>query len=215
MASENLIELVGKELDLTASDVPLYKRLKSAIEAAIRSNALKAGAVLPGERVLAETLSLSRVTVRKALALLEEEGLLNRRHGFRTEVGSRVGDFLARHLGDDVELDHLAVGLEADGGEGIAADGQGRVDVVLGARTHAVAQVAGGGSRTSAIPVHHLRHDHEAPEADRTDLVDEVRQMRNEIAALNTRLGFAADPEQARPGIGQPQRSEAAALPQT
>jgi GntR family transcriptional regulator len=90
MASENLIELVGKELNLTASDVPLYKRLKSAIEAAIRSNALKAGAVLPGERVLAETLSLSRVTVRKALALLEEEGLLNRRHGFRTEVGSRV-----------------------------------------------------------------------------------------------------------------------------
>ena len=90
MAATDLINLVGKELDLTASDIPLYKRLKAAIEAAIRSNALKAGAVLPGERVLAETLSLSRVTVRKALALLEEEGVLNRRHGFKTEIGSRV-----------------------------------------------------------------------------------------------------------------------------
>ena len=90
MPGISLIELVAKELSLTAADVPLYKRLKSAIEAAIRSNAVKAGAVLPGERVLAESLSLSRVTVRKALALLEEEGLLNRRHGFKTEVGSRV-----------------------------------------------------------------------------------------------------------------------------
>ncbi len=90
MPATSLIELVSKELGETAPDVPLYKRLKSALESAIRSNALKAGGVLPGERVLAESLSLSRVTVRKALSLLEEEGLLNRRHGFKTEVGSRV-----------------------------------------------------------------------------------------------------------------------------
>ncbi|KKX33203.1 GntR family transcriptional regulator [Rhizobium sp. LC145] len=90
MATVDLMELVSRELDRPASDVPLYKQLKTAIETAIRSNALKAGATLPGERVIAETLSLSRVTVRKALALLEEEGLLNRRHGARTEIGSRV-----------------------------------------------------------------------------------------------------------------------------
>ncbi|AZO41928.1 GntR family transcriptional regulator [Mesorhizobium sp. M7D.F.Ca.US.005.01.1.1] len=90
MATVNLIGLVSREMEATASDVPLYRRLKSAIEAAIRSNALKAGAVLPGERVLAEALSISRVTVRKALALLEEEGQLNRRHGSKTEIGSRV-----------------------------------------------------------------------------------------------------------------------------
>ncbi|TIN58957.1 MAG: GntR family transcriptional regulator, partial [Mesorhizobium sp.] len=90
MTTVNLIGLVSREMEATASDVPLYRRLKSAIEAAIRSNALKAGAVLPGERVLAEALSISRVTVRKALALLEEEGQLNRRHGSKTEIGSRV-----------------------------------------------------------------------------------------------------------------------------
>lgn len=90
MAANSLIDMVGTTLGETSSDLPLYKQLKSAIEAAIRSNTVKAGAVLPGERVIAERLSLSRVTVRKALALLEEEGLLNRRHGFKTEVGSRV-----------------------------------------------------------------------------------------------------------------------------
>lgn len=90
MATDELIAVIGKELQASASGLPLYKRLKSAIETAILSNTVKAGAVLPGERVLAEALSLSRVTIRKALALLEEEGFLNRRHGFKTEVGSRV-----------------------------------------------------------------------------------------------------------------------------
>jgi GntR family transcriptional regulator len=90
MAADGLVDLIGRELQSAASGLPLYKRLKTAIETAILSNALKAGAVLPGERVLAEALSLSRVTVRKALALLEEEGLLNRRHGSKTEIGSRV-----------------------------------------------------------------------------------------------------------------------------
>ena len=90
MAADSVIEMVDKALDGISPDMPLYKRLKGAIEAVIRSNAVKAGAALPGERVIAETLSLSRVTVRKALALLEEEGLLNRKHGSRTEIGSRV-----------------------------------------------------------------------------------------------------------------------------
>jgi GntR family transcriptional regulator len=90
MASEGIIEFVGKELAGMTAGAPLYKRLKAALEKAISSNTLKSGAVLPGERVIAEQLAISRVTVRKALALLEDEGLLNRRHGFRTEIGSRV-----------------------------------------------------------------------------------------------------------------------------
>lgn len=69
---------------------PLHKQLRAAIEAAIVGGQLKQGAVLPGERVVAEALSLSRVTVRKAIDALVEEGLLRRRHGSRTEVGSRV-----------------------------------------------------------------------------------------------------------------------------
>lgn len=86
----DIIELVRKEFAAGAPGMPLYKQLKTAIETAIRNHAFKSGSALPGERSLAEALSLSRVTVRKALAMLEEEGMLNRRQGARSEIGSRV-----------------------------------------------------------------------------------------------------------------------------
>ncbi|PZO78713.1 MAG: GntR family transcriptional regulator [Mesorhizobium amorphae] len=82
--------LVGTELLAQSADLPLYRRLVAAIEGPIRATQLRPGAVLPGERLIADELGLSRVTVRKAFAVLEEEGLLTRRHGFKTEVGARV-----------------------------------------------------------------------------------------------------------------------------
>ncbi|AMM83279.1 GntR family transcriptional regulator [Martelella sp. AD-3] len=90
MATSDIIKRVRAELAGSATDIPLYKRLKTAIEAVILSNELHAGERLPGERALAESLGLSRVTVRKSFALLEEDGLLARRHGARTEVASKV-----------------------------------------------------------------------------------------------------------------------------
>lgn len=47
-----------------------------------------AGDRLPSEPALAEELGVSRVTVRAALAKLEGEGLVNRRHGSGTYVNS-------------------------------------------------------------------------------------------------------------------------------
>lgn len=84
------LDYVAAHLRAGPDGTPVYRRLKAALEAAILSNRIRAGASLPGERRIAEALGLSRVTVRKAFALLEEEGLLTRRHGSRTEVGSRV-----------------------------------------------------------------------------------------------------------------------------
>lgn len=86
----DIIELIRNEFTAAALEMPLYKRLKTAIESAVRSNAFKSGSALPGERSIAEALSLSRVTVRKALAMLEEEGMLSRRQGARSEIGNRV-----------------------------------------------------------------------------------------------------------------------------
>jgi len=86
----DIIELIRNEFTAAALEMPLYKRLKTAIESAVRSHAFKSGSALPGERSIAEALSLSRVTVRKALAMLEEEGMLNRRQGARSEIGNRV-----------------------------------------------------------------------------------------------------------------------------
>ncbi len=84
--------LADLKLQLSANDgnVPLHKRLARALESAIASNDLKRGAVLPSERVLSETLGISRVTVRTSIEALEEAGLLRRRHGARTEVVSPV-----------------------------------------------------------------------------------------------------------------------------
>ena len=95
MEPDALLAYLKSEIASTGVDVPLHKRLRSAIEAAILGNRLKSGAVLPGERVMADALSLSRVTVRKAIEALAQEGLLRRRHGSKTEVGSRVEKSLA------------------------------------------------------------------------------------------------------------------------
>ncbi|OLP58861.1 GntR family transcriptional regulator [Xaviernesmea oryzae] len=95
MGDNLLVAEIERALAEASAEGPLYKRLKSALEQAIRGggragDALRAGAVLPGERVLAAELGLSRVTVRKALSLLDEEGLISRRQGSRTEIGARV-----------------------------------------------------------------------------------------------------------------------------
>lgn len=76
---------LSRELDL-----PLYRRLSVAIEADIDAGDLREGDLLPGERVLAEALDLSRVTVRSAIDALVDAGRLRRRHGARTEVAGRL-----------------------------------------------------------------------------------------------------------------------------
>lgn len=90
MEPESLLAELKRQMERANDNVPLHKRLKAAIEGAILSGNLRRGATLPGERVISETLSLSRVTVRKSIEALVEEGLLRRRHGSKTEVGSRV-----------------------------------------------------------------------------------------------------------------------------
>jgi GntR family transcriptional regulator len=70
----------------TANGGPLYMKLRQAIEEAIQSGRLKHGDALPPERDMAEDASVSRVTVRKAIDDLVNDGLLVRRHGSGTFV---------------------------------------------------------------------------------------------------------------------------------
>lgn len=70
---------------------PLYHRLRLALEEAILSGKLKEGDVLYPERDLAEHVRVSRVTVRKAIDHLVQDGFLVRRRGSGTFVaGSAV-----------------------------------------------------------------------------------------------------------------------------
>lgn len=65
-------------------------RLRQSIRQAIETGALESGHVLPSERDLADVLAVSRVTVRKAIAGLVEDGMLVQRHGAGTYVAERI-----------------------------------------------------------------------------------------------------------------------------
>lgn len=83
-----LSEVLGRLDD--SSSQPLYQQLQRALRNAIEKRILGADDALPAERELAEELSISRITVRKAIDGLVEEGLLTRRQGSGTFVAARV-----------------------------------------------------------------------------------------------------------------------------
>lgn len=67
-----------------------YVRLRQSIQQAIETGMLESGHALPSERDLADELAVSRVTVRKAIAGLVEDGVLVQRHGAGTYVAERI-----------------------------------------------------------------------------------------------------------------------------
>jgi GntR family transcriptional regulator len=69
---------------------PLYQQLHRALREAIEDKRLPSDSALPPERDIAIDLGVSRITVRKALDALAEEGLVRRRHGAGTFVAARV-----------------------------------------------------------------------------------------------------------------------------
>jgi len=68
------------------NDGPLHSRLEKALRGLIRERAITTGAVLPGELDMAARLGVSRHTVRHALGVLTNEGLLRRERGRGTTV---------------------------------------------------------------------------------------------------------------------------------
>lgn len=71
-----------------SSPIPLYFQVSRRIEEAINHGELLPGERLPNEIAFAESLRISRPTMRRALDELVEKGLLHRKQG----VGTRVAD---------------------------------------------------------------------------------------------------------------------------
>jgi GntR family transcriptional regulator len=69
---------------------PLYLQLKRWIEDAVRRGDINPGDALPSERDLASRADVSRVTVRKAVLQLVQEGVLVQKHGSGTFVAPRT-----------------------------------------------------------------------------------------------------------------------------
>jgi GntR family transcriptional regulator len=70
--------------------IPLYLQLQQLIRQAIQNRVLVQDDVIPAERDLALEYGVSRITVRKAIDGLAQEGLVVRRRGAGTFVASRV-----------------------------------------------------------------------------------------------------------------------------
>lgn len=85
--------------------------IADALRRQITSGDLVAGAVLPSEADLAGSYGVSRVTVRKALELLRDEGLIGSRQGFGWFVAVPI---VRRSLGtlSTIEADLAAQGRE-------------------------------------------------------------------------------------------------------
>ncbi|MDZ7813238.1 MAG: GntR family transcriptional regulator [Ideonella sp.] len=78
-----------RNLDPNSSQ-PLYQQLQRALREAIELRLLGPDDALPSERQLAADLQVSRITVRKAIEGLAEEGLLSRRQGAGNFVNTRI-----------------------------------------------------------------------------------------------------------------------------
>jgi GntR family transcriptional regulator len=75
--------------DTTALREPLYRRVYQTLHDQILSEQWPPGSMLPNEPTLAQHFSVSRVTIRRSLAELEREGLIERRRGHGTTVRGR------------------------------------------------------------------------------------------------------------------------------
>jgi GntR family transcriptional regulator len=80
--------------------VPLHRRLETTLRGLIQQGQIPTGGILPGELELAAQLGVSRHTVRHALGVLTNEGLLRRERGRGTTVvSSSPPTLIERSLG--------------------------------------------------------------------------------------------------------------------
>ncbi len=84
------------------SPVTLYYQVERQIRRMIEAGDYKAGDAIPGENELINMFNVSRITVRKALERLEEDGLIIKRRGSKTVVSGSIpsNDIQATSLDD-------------------------------------------------------------------------------------------------------------------
>jgi GntR family transcriptional regulator len=80
---------VPEEAALMAGPIPLYYQLEQRLRDRIVSNELSPGTALPTEDQIGEQYGVSRITVRRALNALQQQGLIERRHGVGSFVAER------------------------------------------------------------------------------------------------------------------------------
>lgn len=83
---------------------PLYLQLARMLSDAVRAGRYQVHEALPSERLLSESLHVSRVTARKAIDQLVEQGLIVRRRGSGNYIAPRLEQPLSRLTSFSEEL---------------------------------------------------------------------------------------------------------------
>ncbi len=83
---------------------PLYVELAQCLAQAIRDGLYRPHEALPSERLLSEALQLSRVTARKAIDQLVEQGLIVRKRGSGNYIAPKLEQPLSRLTSFSEEL---------------------------------------------------------------------------------------------------------------
>jgi GntR family transcriptional regulator len=89
------------------STSPLYLQLAQTLGQVIRDGRYQPNEALPSERLLSESLGLSRVTARKAIDQLVEQGLVVRRQGSGNYIAPKLEQPLSRLTSFSEELHQL------------------------------------------------------------------------------------------------------------
>jgi DNA-binding GntR family transcriptional regulator len=94
------LDAAGRSWALPGGSAPRYRQLYNLIRDRLANGELRIGDRLPDERRLARLCGVSRSTVRGALALLDDEGRIQRRTRVGTIIYERREDQVKATLGE-------------------------------------------------------------------------------------------------------------------
>jgi GntR family transcriptional regulator len=196
---------------MTGDERPIYLRISEDLEARILSGELAPGDRVPSERQLSEEHGASRMTIRQALRMLADRGLVETRNGLGTFVG---------HRRIEEPLDTLSGFTEAMARKGLAAS-----SLVLGTGTAKAdedcARALGVADRTEVHRLVRVRlvdgepvalETTEIPVALVPDLFDLADFGSSSLYAALRAKGIAPTTAEQRLSAGRPDRQTALAL---
>ena len=120
--------------DLTA----YYYRIAETLRGRIKAQEYRFGDILPPEKDLEKEFGVSNITIRKALALLVQEGLVVRKRAIGTKVmyreGKRVAIKISGNFKDWYDSAYAKLKLDVDVLEILVTDCPERIRSILGLR---------------------------------------------------------------------------------
>jgi GntR family transcriptional regulator len=123
-----------------ASDRAVYKQIADHLRAAISRGGLREGEQLPSEAQLMEHYGVARMTIRNALRVLQDEGLVTAEHGRGVYVRARPP--VRRLASDRFAQRHRKEGMAAFNVEAAQVGATPEVDMLTVTEGHPPAEIA-------------------------------------------------------------------------